>query len=94
MRRILSTRNTSDARWMMTETNSHITEYQRSMINFLIRTGYGWGRYARNVLNSGECTEKQHETLLNMVGRIQYKSENKCRGESDIDWDDKGDFYE
>lgn len=73
---------------------SNITEYQRSMIDFLIRTGYGWGRYARSVLDSGKCSEKQHETLLKMVGTIEYKNNNKWRGESSIDLDDKGDFYE
>lgn len=77
----------------MTQTNSSITNYQRSMIDFLIRTGYGWGRYARSVLDSGRCSEKQHETLLKMVGIIEYKNNNKWSGEGDVDWDDKGDFY-
>lgn len=78
----------------MTQASSPITEYQKSMIDFLIRTGYGWGRYAQSVLASGKCSEKQHETLLNMVATVEYKNGNKWRGGSDIDWDDKGDFYE
>lgn len=75
------------------QTNSSITDYQMEMIKFLIHTGFGWGRYAKSVLASGKCSDKQHETLLRMVGIIEYKNNNKGSGESDIDWDDKGDYY-
>ena len=75
------------------QSSSSITEYQMSMLNFLIRVGYGWRRYAESVRDSGRCSEKQHKTLLRMVSTIEYKNNNKWGGESDIDWDDKGDFY-
>lgn len=71
-----------------------ITEHQRDLINKLILVGYGWGKYAQSVLNSGNCSEKQHETLLKMVGLVQYKNTNKHKGSDGTDWDDRGEFYE
>ena len=73
--------------------NNTITTDQKELIDKLISVGYGYARYAKSVLASGRCSVKQHETLQSMVSRIEYKTNNKWRGEGDIDWDDKGDFY-
>lgn len=73
--------------------SSAITQDQMELINKLLGVGYGYSRFAKSVLNSGRCSLKQHETMQEMLSRIEYKTNNRWIGESDVDWDDKGDFY-
>ena len=50
-----------------------ITEKQLNLINSLIKVGYGWGKFAQSVLDSGNCSEKQFECMMRMRDKILSK---------------------
>ena len=48
-----------------------ITEEVAELIDKLKSVGYGWAKFAESVESSGNCSERQIETMLSMVRRIE-----------------------
>lgn len=60
-----------------------MTDYQKKLAEWLVSQGYGWGKFAGSVLKQGWCSEKQHETMLNMKAAIEYRRNNRWQRSSD-----------
>lgn len=57
-----------------------MTQEQVEIINYLKNIGYGWGKFARSVEESGKCSTAQYETMIRMKQRIRDQaSANRCK---------------
>lgn len=53
------------------------TVTQRALISRCIMAGFGYALFAESVRASGRCTEKQQETMQDMLSRIEYMKRNR-----------------
>lgn len=51
------------------------TDKELTRLDYLIQTGYGWGRYALSVKNQGCITERQATALDEMYCKVYTKTE-------------------
>jgi hypothetical protein len=48
-----------------------INEEASGLIDKLKAAGFGWGKFAESVERSGNCSQRQFETMISMVERIE-----------------------
>jgi len=68
-----------------------ITEEQQTIIDFLKRTGYGYGRFATSVMRQGWVSDRQMQTMKRMKAEIECNrakiaSRRKSRKSYGSDW--------
>lgn len=63
------------------------TEQEKERIDYMIKAGYGWGKYARSLKKQSKISAKQSETLDEMYCRLynqqsshKYKPSYRYRG--------------
>ena len=56
-----------------------LTEQQTRLIEKCIAVGFGTAMYARSVRNRGFCTEKQFNTMQDLLSAAEYRRGNPQR---------------
>ena len=56
-----------------------LTKQQAAVIVKCKQLGYGYARFAMSVEKTGRCTERQFETMTNMLAVVEYRRTNPPR---------------
>ena len=54
-----------------------ITEQQKRLIDQCRAAGFGFALFAASVGKSGRCSERQQETMQNMLSALAYRRNNR-----------------
>lgn len=66
----------------MFKTTQSIEDRYLTIIDELIKAGYGWKKYADNVKAQGWISNKQKDTLCDMYNRMRYMKNRTSRSRS------------
>lgn len=70
----------------MFKTTHGIEDRYLTIIDSLIKAGYGWKKYAETVKAQGWISNKQKETLCNMHNRMQSIKKSSSRSRTHINY--------